>query len=616
MSVSVLRQESPGNSGFAQAVALAEAMSAADVHLQKGNLAQALRALLAVREPASRNQVSSNLIGYLLLQQDRFKDALPWFEAALAAEPGHPAALAGQAMSLQELGRSAEAVLAYQAAIKAGRNDAETFYNLGVAQHACGQFEQALASFAQACTLRPDYVTALKRLSSTLAQLGQLKPALDVQSQIFALEPDCADTWCARGNIEQSLDHMAEAIACYDKAISLRPRFGSALANRAAAKQICGHAEAALADIDAALKFGASSTEALLTKAYILKDLKRESDALASFRKAAKSEPPLTFPATTSPAAARVLLVFSPITGNTPFEDMASNTPCHCEVLLLVPGVKYDVQALRKKTDLVVNLVSDADCDAEVLACSRELIEALKLPVINRPDLVSHTDREEISSLLAQFPQCVVPKTLLISAEALKAKPDIAALGFSYPVIIRPAGTHGGEGMELVHDAAALTVYLQNAVSKNVYLTHYVNYASPDGHFRKCRFIFVGSKIMPYHLAIGDHWKVHHATTRMAEHQWMQDEESLFLDEPERFFSVENFAALEAIRSAVGLDYFGIDCGLDPQGRLLVFEANASMLVHLHNEQFPYKDPHVLAIKQAFSELLAARASKHGLPVH
>jgi len=34
------------------------------------------------------------------------------------------------------------------------------------------------------------------------------------------------------------------------------------------------------------------------------------------------------------------------------------------------------------------------------------------------------------------------------------------------------------------------------------------------------------------------------------------------------------------------------------------------MLVHEHNEAFPYKDPYVRAIKAAFDALLAQRAGK------
>jgi glutathione synthase/RimK-type ligase-like ATP-grasp enzyme len=61
---------------------------------------------------------------------------------------------------------------------------------------------------------------------------------------------------------------------------------------------------------------------------------------------------------------------------------------------------------------------------------------------------------------------------------------------------------------------------------------------------------------------------------------------------------------LRAIQQRIGLEFFGIDCGLDRSGNLVVFEVNASMLVHEGNEEFPYKAPFVLRIKLAFDEML------------
>lgn len=61
---------------------------------------------------------------------------------------------------------------------------------------------------------------------------------------------------------------------------------------------------------------------------------------------------------------------------------------------------------------------------------------------------------------------------------------------------------------------------------------------------------------------------------------------------------------MHAIQKAIGLEYSGIDCALDGAGQLVVFEVNASMLVHRHNEAYPYKAPAVLRIKQAFGAML------------
>jgi glutathione synthase/RimK-type ligase-like ATP-grasp enzyme len=64
------------------------------------------------------------------------------------------------------------------------------------------------------------------------------------------------------------------------------------------------------------------------------------------------------------------------------------------------------------------------------------------------------------------------------------------------------------------------------------------------------------------------------------------------------------------VRERIGLDYFGIDCGLDADGQLVVFEVNASMLVHDDNAEFRYKEPFVRAIRKAFDAMLRSRAGR------
>ena len=62
-----------------------------------------------------------------------------------------------------------------------------------------------------------------------------------------------------------------------------------------------------------------------------------------------------------------------------------------------------------------------------------------------------------------------------------------------------------------------------------------------------------------------------------------------------------------------GLDYAGVDFGLLPDGRVLVFEANATMLVHPEPEGcFAYRNPAVQAIQRAFMAMLDARRGDRG----
>jgi hypothetical protein len=56
-------------------------------------------------------------------------------------------------------------------------------------------------------------------------------------------------------------------------------------------------------------------------------------------------------------------------------------------------------------------------------------------------------------------------------------------------------------------------------------------------------------------------------------------EDGRFLADPAAVLGAPAMAALERIRAAIGLEYLGIDFALDRAGRVVVFEANATMIV-------------------------------------
>jgi glutathione synthase/RimK-type ligase-like ATP-grasp enzyme len=241
------------------------------------------------------------------------------------------------------------------------------------------------------------------------------------------------------------------------------------------------------------------------------------------------------------------------------------------------------------------------------------LVDGVGSPVINPPQLIAGTGRDAVAKRLAQLPGCCVPQTRLYSAAELAAVvKGTSQESLTFPVLVRPAGAHGGDNFEKFEDPAQLEAFVNRLNASSYYLTSFVDYRSNDGYFRKYRFVCVGDEILPYHLAIDDKWKVHHVTTSMATHAWMQNEEQAFLEDPWRVFGATQRVALQSIRDAIGLDYFGIDCGLARDGAIVVFEVNASMLVHGNNQRFPYKTKAVERIKQAFQALLERRARRPG----
>ncbi|MGH8779770.1 tetratricopeptide repeat protein [Paraburkholderia sp.] len=333
-------------------------------------------------------------------------------------------------------------------------------------------------------------------------------------------------------------------------------------------------------------------------------------EAAVTYRRAVEVKPFWTMPAVASPPEFRVLWMFAPGAGNTPPDYLIKQARFESHIFTVLKDVEYDVDRLRSHTDVVVNLVSDVDQSRAILGAVETLAERIGRPVVNHPRLIAGTDRASVSRRLMGTPGCVVPATRSFSKEELRQSLDnTASLVLSFPLLIRPAGTHGGENFEQVEDRDQLDLFLSRVDEPHYYVMPFIDYRSEDGYFRKYRFIYVGDEILPYHLAIDDKWKVHHVTTSMADFQWMQDEERAFLDDPWRVFAAPQKSALRAIRNAIGLDYFGIDCSLTSAGEVVVFEVNATMLVHGENEDFPYKNEAVSRIRREVHLLLARAAA-------
>jgi hypothetical protein len=72
-------------------------------------------------------------------------------------------------------------------------------------------------------------------------------------------------------------------------------------------------------------------------------------------------------------------------------------------------------------------------------------------------------------------------------------------------------------------------------------------------------------------------------------------------------------AALHCVADRIGLDYFGVDCGVMPDGRLVVFEIETGMLVHEWDsaDMYPYKPAAARSIRSAITDLIDSRIASH-----
>ncbi|MBV8700639.1 tetratricopeptide repeat protein [Bradyrhizobium sp.] len=511
---------------------------------------------------------------------------------------------------------------------------------------AAATYRDGLASVADvpAGSIPVEIVSDLHaNLANALLVAGDLLAAAESYKAALRLVPGLTACWCNLGNVHLRTGRAQDAIALYLEALKFDPGHWPTRTNLVQALvatrqhlvakallleliaerpgegrlhhelgKVCfelTEMDQAIRHFEAAFATNPADAESVYWIGAVAQARGDDIAAQEAYARAAQIQPLIRRPAAKSPADFRVLALYAPFAGNTPSSFLFKDTDFETDTLALLPSTMPEITFPNDDIALVVNLISDADQAADVLPRAADLAARLGKRTINEPAGIMRTTRDAVADFLLGMPGCRIPKIQRVKAgenhpvAALEAAPP-----FPFPLLVRPCGTHGGDDFEKIADGAALAGFLAQRPGHDHYLIEYVDYRSADGYFRKYRFIFVGEQILPYHLAIGRDWKLHHDSTDMEDHAWMQQEEAAFLQDPTTAFNIAHQAALRAIKDRIGLDFFGIDCGVDAAGDLVVFEVNASMLVHEGNEKFPYKDPFVQKIRTAFHDMLRTLA--------
>jgi tetratricopeptide (TPR) repeat protein len=312
----------------------------------------------------------------------------------------------------------------------------------------------------------------------------------------------------------------------------------------------------------------------------------------------------------TAAPVARVLLACAAGIGNVPVTHLLPPER-FMQIRCFVEYIGDDDLRALPEHDLVFNAIGDPDIQPDGDARLHTVLAHRGRPLLNAPERVAANRRDRLPSLLADIDGAVIPAVQRIELKQRGAQvlaDEIDASGLSYPLVLRPSASHGGEGVLLATGREHVEACALGSVDA-AYATAFHDYRAADGHFRKYRVIYVDREPFPYHLAISKHWLVHYFSADMLEAPWKRDEERRFLEDPVTALGATAFETIRAIGRRLDLDYGGIDFSLLPDGRVLVFEANATMLVHPEPEgsELAHKNVQVRAIVEAFERMLVAR---------
>lgn len=316
-------------------------------------------------------------------------------------------------------------------------------------------------------------------------------------------------------------------------------------------------------------------------------------------------------PARQQPAVCRVLLLMAP-------GDVAENTPLECLLeegdIDLVFYYLIDGQAEPPplpEHDVLLVAMGDSPRNRQTLAELAPVLQEWPRPVLNLPQFIALTERNEASVRLYGAPGVSIPVTWRISRALLAAvaagqqRFDAIFPECDFPVIIRPQGSQAGRDLQRVATPDELLGYLAQVDAPQFFVANFIDYRSEDGLFRKMRIAFVGGQPFICHMAVSSNWMVHYVNAGMYDDAGKRAEEARFM---ENFgdFVARHQLALQAICERLPLDYFCIDCAELPDGQLMVFEADHVMVVHAMDSEalFPFKKHQINKVQQAFRRLL------------
>ena len=251
----------------------------------------------------------------------------------------------------------------------------------------------------------------------------------------------------------------------------------------------------------------------------------------------------------------------------------------------------------------LVNYMADPDLYEHALIKAAQVAAQTGLPVLNHPSAVLRSRRDRSAAGLAAIPGVRTPRTVRLSAPTRAGLiTAILDAGLGFPLLLRPAGRHGGKGLAKLDSREELeAAHIPLGVDEAIYASEFVDFADPDGRYRKLRLIIVGRRVFWRHLIVGERWLLH-SDGRIA---GAQAEEAAALARFQADTLPRLAPRLNAIRAAMGLDHFGLDVCLRPDGELLVFEANPCMNV-LDNSTIPppnmWEAP-IAAVRGALAEL-------------
>lgn len=250
--------------------------------IAKGDRAGAVRTLETILKTDSRNGEARLLLGSILAEEGKNREALEQLTAAatlMARSPMAQNAL-GEAHSTGGDLKAARAAFERATALdvsfaQAHANLGETLLKLNEPAQAANHLDRAIAIFGK----EPDVAYPLYLRAKIYTDEGQLEKASAALRQAVTLQPNFAEAWSDLGQARKQLSDEAEALAAFQRAVAASPDNGIAQYRLGAEYLHQGNAEKALPHLRESFRIDPSNQSTLYSLQMTLRQTGRTEEA-------------------------------------------------------------------------------------------------------------------------------------------------------------------------------------------------------------------------------------------------------------------------------------------------------------------------------------------------
>jgi glutamate/tyrosine decarboxylase-like PLP-dependent enzyme/glutathione synthase/RimK-type ligase-like ATP-grasp enzyme len=468
--------------------------------------------------------------------------------------------------------------------------------------------EEALGELEARVAQDPANIGLRFERAGLLAELGRSLEARNAYIDVLARDPTHRLALNNLGTLLYATGYRTAARTAYTEAVARHPEDPMGHVNLGNILHELGEYPAAREHFETALRADPGHAEAHQGLAYVLAELGDRAGADEHRRQGFQGRAVVSMPYRGQGPPVSLLLLVSSVGGNIPTRYLLDDRVFQTHVIL--PEF-YDRKLSLPPHQVVFNAIGDADLAAAALAAAQSVVALTEAPVINLPSAVMATGRADHARLarlagVAMPLTVTLPRDLLVSTEGPAA---VARHGFHFPLLVRTPGFHTGRHFLKVESATALAGAVEQLPGQEVTVIEFLNARGADGKVRKYRAMMIDGQLYPLHVAISSQWKIHYFTAEMAERADHRAEDAEFLENMPGVLGERAMEGLARIQATLGLDYAGIDFGLSARGDVLLFEANATMVVNPPeaDERWAYRRPAVERIFAAVRRMLTGR---------